>query len=138
MRYPPIRSLNTRTVEALSRPRAEGGRFYPLPDWMAGDDGRLKDLPVTLVKEGNDWGLTLTQYRDPSASLWELCEAYMRFGYLPPFALVEGGMPMSLKTHTGLVRWVMAGARESARTMAKRARTTVLALQRQRKGLPPA
>lgn len=51
---------------------------------------------------------------------WEICEAYMRLGYVPPYHFAND-MPCMAEPLTETKRWVIEGCRESIRTMQLRA-----------------
>lgn len=87
----------------------------------------LYDLPVCLVEwDGEEWlaltggGMDLT---------WEICESYMRLGYLPPAHFAD--LPMySGKTLTARNRWIVGGVRATLQLRAKRARWDIDKLNR--------
>lgn len=115
-------------------------RTYPLPllDFATTEDAvrTLGDLPVCLINHRSEegpttWSLGLTAHlSDPT---WEIVEAYMRLGFLPPFVLIEvSGLPIGLHLYTATTRWLLAGARETARLIGKRSKATVVALGKQK------
>lgn len=62
--------------------------FYPLGDVLTFTNveamaKEIVDLPLCLVRLGDELGLALTGGGGMDLS-WEICEAYMRLGYLPP------------------------------------------------------
>ena len=102
--------------------------FYPLPhdpDDLDAAARAIVDLPLCLVEMlpgdgplAGDWGLALTGGGMDLS--WEICEAYMRLGYLPPlhFADLPGiaGRGASKRD-----RWIIAGVKQSAQATISRA-----------------
>jgi hypothetical protein len=85
--------------------------YWPLPSTRY--DAKLLRGPLCLVVVGSDWGLALT---GGGMNLsWEICEAYMRFGYLPPVAVNLSGR--AGRGESDLDRWIIAGCREATRSM---------------------
>jgi len=52
---------------------------------------------------------------------WEICEAYMRLGYVPPYAFASG-IDSEANPFTDTKKWVLAGCRESVDTVLVRAK----------------
>lgn len=114
--------------------------FWPLPAVEDAEEmaEALVGLPVCLVNIGvgpedeDEWGLALTGGGMDLS--WELAEAYMRCGYLPPLHMC------SLPTFAGkrldtLARWVLAGCKASCRQAGSEARQTLASLRDTRKKL---
>lgn len=86
--------------------------YYPLPDSDFDENEiakKLVDLPLVLVHflEQDEWGLALTGGGQDLS--WEICEAYMLLGYLPPVHFAgdlpdEAGRGASEKD-----KWIIAG-----------------------------
>lgn len=104
-----------------SVPVAEGpmmNYFYPLPGRNLGDDEArtIVDLPLCIVRVGEEYGMALTGGGTDLS--WEICEAYMRLGYLPPVHFVRdlpGIAGMRLDATTA---WVLDGCQRSAHVAA--------------------
>ena len=80
--------------------------FYPLPSG-AHDPAALAYLPVCLVTLNDEPGLALTGGGMDLS--WEICEAYMRLGYLPPVHFAD--LPhMAGKRLDARQFWIFAGA----------------------------
>lgn len=87
--------------------------YYPM-EGHAGDPvddaKRLVDLPLCVVQVDGVYGLALTG--GGMDLTWEICEAFMLLGYLPPTHFCSppslAGMKLTAKT-----RWIMAGCRRS-------------------------
>lgn len=94
--------------------------WYPLPNSFERDIGPEKaadilaksPLNLTLIydNEADEYGLTLTGGGMDLS--WDICEAYMRLGYLPPAHFCDlpnfAGMKLTRR-----VKWVLAGCRRS-------------------------
>ncbi len=101
--------------------------FYPLPtkpDDLEAAQKALINLPLCLVylQDENEWGLALTGGGMDLS--WEICEAYMRLGYLPPMHFCD--LPRMCGRGTSAKdRWIMAGCKASARWMVMWAKQTI-------------
>lgn len=91
--------------------------LYPLPKYAIQSDKekkKLDGLPLCVVHllETDEWGLALTGGGMDLS--WEICEAYMRLGYLPPahFARLPDMAGMKLDTRN---KWILAGCTRSVR-----------------------
>lgn len=106
--------------------------YYPLPDfvdmlrmrgWSLEEAGRqvATDLPLCIVGFGDEekYGLALTGGGMDLS--WEICEAHMRLGYLPPFHFASHLPRMADLTLDERVRWVIAGCQRSCQVMRRRA-----------------
>lgn len=102
--------------------------FYPLHsasyDRMSSEDAlKLAGLPLCLVyfEETETWGLALTGGGMDLS--WEICEGFMRLGFLPP-AHFAGGLPamagMKLNARN---RWILSGCRKSLQLRAQWAKS---------------
>lgn len=109
--------------------------FYPLPD--APDDEveaakLIVDLPLCLVyfTKTDEWGLALT---GGGMNLsWEICEAFMRFGYLPPLDYCD--LPdMAGKSFNERNKWILAGCARSAQFAKVEANSVAARISRLRK-----
>lgn len=114
--------------------------FYPLPDFgrfRAEDAAKLEGLPLCLVQfTAGGWD----DYNSPDDSLpewalaltgggmdlsWEIAEAHMRLGYLPP--LFTSRLPRFAGKDYGSPRnqWIIAGCKRTAETTAATAQRVV-------------
>jgi len=113
---------------------------YPVSLYSFGNDPELAskaitDLPLCIVHfeedEDNKYYLALTGGGMDLS--WEICEAYMRLGQIPPmhFCSLPGiaGRGQSAKD-----RWIIAGCRRSAKVMINTAKYTMRKLARWSKG----
>lgn len=99
-------------------PETEGpmmNYFYPLPgepDDLEAAAVAIVDLPLCIVRVGSEYGLALTGGGMDLS--WEICEAYMRLGYLPPldFCHLPG---LAGKRLTPRTKWVLDGCERSAK-----------------------
>lgn len=98
--------------------------YYPLPaniDDMTEAAQAIANLPLCLVRVDAEWGLALTGGGMDLS--WEICEAYMRLGYLPPLHFAD--LPrMAGKPSGDVDRWVIAGCKKSAELAASWATRT--------------
>lgn len=95
------------------------GYYYPLPGFRGGEEEavKLRDLPLCLVRflgeevdEEEEWSLALTGGGMDLS--WEICEAFMVLGYLPPTHFCN--LPaMADKLYTTRNRWILAGCNRS-------------------------
>jgi len=103
--------------------------WWPLPGYdgdIQEDAAKLIDLPVCIVENlSNDvetsesYGLALTGGGMNLA--WELAEAYMLLGYLPPYAILD--LPQYCgQTMDSKRRWIVAGCKRSCGVMIDRGR----------------
>ena len=119
--------------------------FWPLPAFSSGgktfadpDDTAktLARLPVCLVNIGvgpedeDEWGLALTGGGMDLS--WELAEAYMLCGYLPPLELCSLPAFAGKRLDTR-ARWIVAGCKASCRASMDYARGQLSGLQSVRK-----
>jgi hypothetical protein len=79
----------------------------------------LKDLPLCLVERDGEWFLALTG--GGMDLRWEIIEAFMLLGFLPPLHFVAPPA-MAGKSLNARNRWILAGCRASARWTARFAR----------------
>lgn len=107
-------------------PTAEGpimDYYYGLPGFDLNPETASRaivDLSVCLVHfPGPDaWGLALTGGGMDLS--WEIAEAYLRLGYVPPFHFAE--LPaMAGRGSSDRDRWIIAGCSEAVRYMSLRA-----------------
>jgi len=111
--------------------------FYPLPAEPRSVQEAaeaLVNLPLALIEmTGGDngplsgkWGLALTGGGMDLS--WEICEAFMLLGYVPP--LHFAGLPrMAGRGDSPRDRWILAGAKCAARVSIKRAGWTLANLR---------
>jgi hypothetical protein len=101
--------------------------YYPAPK-LVGDLGkqnsRLQHLPVCLVRVDGDPALALTG--GGMDLTWQICEAYMRLGFLPPFHFARdlplmAGMSMA----NPVTAWVWAGCKRTCEIMSNWAKRSV-------------
>lgn len=106
--------------------------WYPLPNRPGNPETAAKliaDLPLCIVyfEDSDEYGLALTGGGQDLS--WEICEAFMRLGYCPPFHFrlpAMAGMDLGSPRY----RWIVAGCRKSAQVMIKRARWAIRDLMR--------
>lgn len=89
--------------------------YYPLPEYRFSDDAVLAiaDLPLCIVEflDSGEHGLALTGGGMDLS--WEICEAFMRLGFLPPLHFCD--LPqMAGRGQSVRDRWIIAGCRRSA------------------------
>lgn len=122
-------------------PTSEGpmmNYFYPIPHFD-GDTGEaaktIADLPICLVtfNESGETGLALTGGGMDLS--WQICEAYMLLGYLPPLHY-PGGLPQfaGMKADARH-KWILAGARASAFHAIRSARCALRSIRHTAQGL---
>lgn len=122
-------------------PQSEGpmmNYFYPLPHFDGDLDEaarKLIDLPLCVVQfaDTEEVGLALTGGGMDLS--WQICEAYMLLGYLPPLHYAR-----SLPQFAGLKadarhKWILAGARASAFRAIRSARFALRDIRNVSKGL---
>lgn len=91
--------------------------YYPLPSQTFGADNAeaIENLPVVLVEIDGEYALALSGGGMDLS--WEICEAYMRLGFLPPFHFTR--LPgMAGKPDGAVDAWVIAGAKRSCEVIA--------------------
>lgn len=91
--------------------------WYPCPfrDDMEDAARKIRCLPLCVVEVNGDRGLALTGGGMDLS--WEICEAFMRLGYLPPFVMTR--LPnMAGKALTGCNEWILSACKRSAEIMA--------------------
>jgi hypothetical protein len=105
--------------------------FYPLPERDSHDQSsaeRIADLPLCIVTF-EDGGTALALTGGGMDLSWEIAEAFMRLGYLPPLAYCDlprmAGMAMD-ERH----RWILAGCLRTCEVIAYRAECTAEDLRR--------
>lgn len=114
--------------------------FYPIPgaSYISDPDvKKLAGLPVCVVhlQKEDEWGLALTGGGMDLS--WEICEAYMRLGYLPPahFARLPDMAGMKLDKRN---KWILAGCTRSVRMQRNWASSRLGHLKRIRESLRKA
>ncbi len=112
--------------KTVDLPTAEGPMmdyYYGLPGFGTDPETAsrtIADLPLCLVHfpELDTWGLALTGGGMDLS--WEIAEAYLRLGYVPPFHLSD--LPaMAGRGSSDRDRWIIAGCLEAARYLSLRA-----------------
>ena len=102
--------------------------YYPLPDSFERDWPDLRDaaialqnLPlciIDLTASGGNYALALTGGGMDLS--WEICEAFMLLGYLPPLKYCRlphmAGMKLNARN-----KWILAGCAKSAQVSARQA-----------------
>lgn len=104
--------------------------FYALPDDPVDVEiARLWHLPVCVVRiDGcDDPGLALTGGGMDLS--WEICEAYMILGHLPPLHFAGDLPAMAGRGETERDRWILDGCKESLRVASARATHALRTLQ---------
>ncbi len=109
--------------------------FYPLPGFLyrwEGSEGEAalliqKNVPLTIVLLSNEnkndrYGFALTG--GGMDLTWEICEAYMLLGYLPPLTFAAR-LPRMAQRLTLNRRWVIAGCLATAEHVANRAKQDI-------------
>ncbi len=82
---------------------------------------KIRRLPLCVVKVGEEWGLALT---GGGMSLsWEICEAFMRLGLLPPVQFTPAAM--CGRGTSKRDRWIVRGYVRACRGAASRANRSV-------------
>lgn len=93
--------------------------FYPLGYEVSDDEARriawrIRRLPLCMVRIGDVWGMALT---GGGMNLsWEICEAFMRVGLLPPVHFTPAAM--CGRGASARDRWIVRGYRRSCRVLA--------------------
>lgn len=88
--------------------------YYPLPDNVEVKESaeKLIDLPLCIVEiEGSGTAMALTGCGMDMT--WEICEAYMLLGMLPPTSFADSLPLMSDRGNTAKDRWIISGCRTS-------------------------
>lgn len=89
--------------------------YYPLPDFdMSCTDAAklLVDLPLVVVEFQDSGDKALALSGGGMDLSWEICEAFMRLGYLPPVHFSD--LPeMSGRGQSAKDRWIIASCRRS-------------------------
>lgn len=97
--------------------------YYPLPDYDERRSGRDalaldQNVPLTLVRIGDEYALALTGGGMDLS--WQICEAYMIVGYLPPLHFAN--LPhYSGLTLDGKTKWVIDGCVRAAEVLGQQA-----------------
>ena len=79
---------------------------------------KIRDLPLCVVRVDGEYGVALTT-RSGWKTPWEVPEAYMRAGFLPPVSLAKKLLaPNDLIDHENA--WVAAGCRRSLKVEIER------------------
>lgn len=116
--------------------------YYPLPEWERyGSDANetaklLKNLPLCLVHfvEDDTYGLALTGGGMDLS--WEICEAFMVLGCLPPYHFSD--LPgMAGRGESEKDQWIIEGCIASADGMASRTQRTIERLKEHQKKATP-
>lgn len=91
--------------------------FYPLPEASADDAMKLDGLPLCLVYFDRDesWALALTGGGMDLS--WEICEAFIRLGYLPPRHFARDLPAMAGLTWTPRVAAIVAACQDTQRVV---------------------
>lgn len=117
--------------------------YYPLPEWgryglPADETARLlegSNLCLVQLLNDDEWGLALTGGGMDFS--WEICEAFMRLGLLPPFHFCD--LPqMADRGRSKRDRWIIAGCRASAQVVKRRAGATLRRIRENFKAAPKA
>lgn len=113
-------------------PRAEGpmmNYWYRVDDDLDEEEAAraIADLPVCVVRVDGDLGLALTGGGMDLS--WEICEAYMRLGHLPPFHFCD--LPgMSGRGTSERDRWIVSGCKRTCEVLMHWAESTRERLER--------
>jgi len=92
----------------------------------------ISDLPLCLVKFMSEDDPCLALTGGGMDLTWEICEAYMRLGYLPPLHFCQ--LPQYAgKTLSSNARWIIAGCKASCRVVRGWANSKLRDLQNLRK-----
>lgn len=90
---------------------------YPLPGarytWAHAE--RIADLPLCIVydNDADEDAYSLALTGGGMDLSWEICEAFMRLGFLPPVHFADGLPGMAGKGRSETDRWIIAGCRRS-------------------------
>jgi hypothetical protein len=98
------------------------GYAYPFPTCLtwSEDAAKIADLPLCIVYREADSAYELALTGGGMDLSWQICEAYMRLGQLPPFH--SAGLPaMCGRGSSERDKWVIAGCRESVNQYVERA-----------------
>jgi hypothetical protein len=117
-------------------PESEGpmmSYYYELPGARSGDAMQIAHLPLCVVDftEGNRQDMVALALTGGGMDFsWEICEGFMRMGYLPPLAFCD--LPEMGRGASAVDKWIVAGclrscsvASKQASYLAKRVRETV-------------
>ena len=85
------------------------------------DPGKIKDLPLVLVEMNGDYYLALTAGGMDCS--WEICAAYIRLGFCPPFHFCAS-LPRMAQTMNRDMRLVIAGAKKTLSALESRVRAS--------------
>jgi len=94
---------------------------YPLVGHGSLDPGKIKDLPLVLVEMNGDYYLALTAGGMDCS--WEICAAYIRLGFCPPFHFCAS-LPRMAQTMNRDMRLVIAGAKKTLSALESRVRAS--------------
>lgn len=110
--------------------------YYPLPEhgsFSSEDAAKLEGLPLCLVhfeKWGEnydeslpDWALALTGGGMDLS--WQICEAFMRLGYMPPLNFCDLPRMASMDYDSPRNRWVIDGCKRAAEAVRNDAQRTL-------------
>ena len=86
---------------------------------------------LTLVHDLNDEAYYLALTGGGMDFSWEICEGYMRLGFLPPLHFCD--LPLTAMTFTRRHKWIVAGCWQSARWAERDARNVMDRLRAVRK-----
>lgn len=109
--------------------------YYPLPEYRGDvtEDARsLVDLPLCLIHlmERDEYALALTG--GGMDLTWQICEAFMLLGLLPPFHFTD--LPgYADRGASATDRWIISGCRRSAQIVKMRAGSALRRLRMQAK-----
>jgi hypothetical protein len=104
--------------------------YYPLPEFRGDETTSQKalyDLPLCLVhftEEEQDRGAPEYALALTGGGMdlsWEICEAFMRLGYLPPVHFAESIPEMCGRGDSPRDKWILAGCRRSLQGQKDRA-----------------
>ena len=107
--------------------------YYPMEEYVGDpveDAKKLVNLPLCLVCVEGEHGLALTG--GGMDLTWEICEAFMRLGYLPPTHFCSPPSLAGLRLDERH-RWIMSGCRRSLLLRQRHIRYTLQRLSRLRK-----
>ena len=104
--------------------------YYPLSEGRLDVEeaaGKIVDLPLCIVEiDGDVMALALT---GGGMNLgWEICQAYMTLGILPPAHFAAALPRMSGRGHSPRDRWIIAGCRASLLCVLSRAKYSLKSL----------
>jgi hypothetical protein len=100
--------------------------IYPLPRLARPDKAAqqmIRDTAcvVVRIREGGEWQTFLALAGGGMDLSWDICEAYMLLGYLPPAHFAADLPAYAGMTLGGKTSWILAGCRRSLQVVKRQA-----------------